>query len=268
MTQHFFKRNINIAICAIIISILSALTATVLVIIWATKKDVSNGYLGGLNYDDSIFNWHPILMVLSFSLCFLLGILSFRIDRNLLDRNHKKCLHLILMFIALIGGSIGIYTAYKSHQVPTDDNLYYGNLDTLHSWIGLGAIIAFAQNAILGVLYFVMPLFTISVKTDYKKFHIIFGISSFVLVLLANVTGIMEMNTWNECTYFTTNIDNDPSQNYNKLAEGCHLSNWIALLLILSTLMCLIGIGYFQKYEEMKFMLKENENTLQEPLLQ
>jgi cytochrome b-561 len=56
----------------------------------------------------------------------------------------NKMVHLILHAVALFLGSFGVYAAFKFHNESGIDNLY-----SLHSWVGLGAIILYGLQVIL-----------------------------------------------------------------------------------------------------------------------
>ena len=45
-----------------------------LIIIWATDPSTDEKFLGGVDWSDNIFNWHPILMTLGFGLFFFQAI--------------------------------------------------------------------------------------------------------------------------------------------------------------------------------------------------
>jgi hypothetical protein len=55
----------------------------------------------------------------------------------------NKTVHLILHAVALFLGSFGVYAAFKFHNESGIDNLY-----SLHSWVGLGAIILYGLQVI------------------------------------------------------------------------------------------------------------------------
>lgn len=230
-----------------------AIAAFVMTVKWAiTAKrgnDYSgNGYLGGLNWGEFIFNWHPVLMVGSLGTCFTIAIMMFRVTS--LERQHRKLLHWMFMTAAMAAAIIGIYVVFHENQEEHDDGMYYSNLASMHSWIGLGAAIAFAQNLLLAAVFFLLPSLPKSLeewKPLYHKWHIAFGIATFILATAANLTGLMEMNTFNNCEYEVRQPDNNPASNYDEISEGCRLSNGIGICLLVSTLLTLLAMGYMRK---------------------
>src|SRR3954466_12220297 len=68
----------------------------------------------------------------------------------------NKTVHLILHAVAFFLGSFGVYAAFKFHNESGIANLY-----SLHSWVGLGAII----------LYGLQVIHTKSLAFGYSIFH-------------------------------------------------------------------------------------------------
>lgn len=59
------------------------------------------------------------------------------------NRGTNKIVHLVLHAVALFLGSFGVYAAFKFHNESGIDNLY-----SLHSWVGLGAILLYGLQVI------------------------------------------------------------------------------------------------------------------------
>lgn len=58
-------------------------------------------------------------------------------------REGQKLFHLILHFIALLAGVLGIYAVFKFHN-----ELFIPNMYTLHSWLGMSTICLFGLQVI------------------------------------------------------------------------------------------------------------------------
>ena len=84
-----------------------SLGAFICVIQYATNKDLSAGFLGGINSEDPNLTWnlHPVLMTLSFTILILLAILSFRIK---VTGSGPKYLHTFLHTCSLASFIIGL----------------------------------------------------------------------------------------------------------------------------------------------------------------
>jgi hypothetical protein len=50
-------------------AIISAGFAVILTSVWMNGTDANESFLGGLNWNELIFNWHPILMVTGLIFC-------------------------------------------------------------------------------------------------------------------------------------------------------------------------------------------------------
>jgi cytochrome b-561 len=111
------------------------------------------------------------------------GVLSFR---RPLERTTNKAMHAFWFIAAIVTMSIGLKAVWKSHD---DKKPYKANLYTLHSMIGLAAVVLVSQNFVLGMLNFVSPLMSDMVKKVYKPNHIFLGICALVMAVMAIVTG-------------------------------------------------------------------------------
>lgn len=111
------------------------------------------------------------------------GILSFR---RPMEKKPNKMLHVLWFIGAIICMSIGLKAVWKSHN---DKKPYKANLYTLHSMIGLGAVVLLSQNFVLGLLNFVSPFLSEQIKKLYKPNHIFLGVCTLVMATMAITTG-------------------------------------------------------------------------------
>lgn len=63
-------------------------------------------------------------------------------------KNTQKLFHLILHFIALVAGIVGIYAVFKFHNELDIPNMY-----TLHSWIGMSTFCLFGLQVTPTLLF-------------------------------------------------------------------------------------------------------------------
>ena len=82
--------------------------------------------------------------------------------------------------------SIGLKAVWKSHD---DQKPYKANLYTLHSMIGLSAVVLLSQNFLLGLLNFGSPFMSEMVKKVYKPNHIFMGVCTLIMAVMAITTG-------------------------------------------------------------------------------
>lgn len=208
----------------------------VMTILWATSANTEEKYLGGLDWDDRVFNWHPILMVGGMLVGLTNGILSFR---RPLQKSTNKMFHVLWFVTTIITMSIGLKAVWKSHN---DKKPYKANLYTLHSIIGLSAVVLLSQNFVLGFLNFLSPLISEKIKKVYKPNHIFLGVCTLIMAVMAITTGIQEKNGFNSCGYSVEQQDNNPASNYHMLPDGCKLSNGIGICAFITLLLTLYSI--------------------------
>ncbi|XP_076054626.1 transmembrane ascorbate-dependent reductase CYB561 isoform X2 [Oratosquilla oratoria] len=138
------------------------------------------------------FNWHPLLMVLGLVFLYANGALMFRGFRT--ERKMKlKLLHAGFQAAALIVSSVGLKAVFDSHNLkdPPAPNMY-----SLHSWIGLSAVILFCCQWVMGLVTFLIPGLRSSLRAAYLPVHRFFGLAIFVTALAAALTGLTEKALW------------------------------------------------------------------------
>jgi hypothetical protein len=171
----------------------------------AQNTDTTQNYLGGLDFQELIFNYHPVLMVTSLVFCSAWSLLSYRMIP--LPKEISKLSHVVFHTVSIICLSIGLYAVVQGNNDPKKNTTgsYYPNLFSLHSFIGITALILYLQNYLLGFLYFFFPGFDIRWKRQYRPNHVLLGLLAFFVSAMAVVTGIMELATENQCTYVSKN---------------------------------------------------------------
>lgn len=194
-------------------------------------------HLNGLSYDYStpslIFNWHPLMMVIGmvflYGNCeclsttnqsvfhaFFLAILIYRGFRFGRKRS-LKITHATIHGLAFVFSLFGLIAVFDSHNyaVPKIPNLY-----SLHSWIGLTAIILFVCQYIMGFVCYLFPMLREPFRIFYMPIHIFCGLAGYVLALAAALMGLSEK------AFFAMN-------NYSQMPSQGLLINCIGMLLAL-----------------------------------
>ena len=117
-----------------------------------------------------------------------IGILVYRLLRNE-PKKKLKLLHAVMMITALLLASIGLKAVFDSHNLaePPIDNLY-----TLHSWIGLSAVICFALQWLFGFISFIFPGVRHSLRSSYMPLHVFGGLMIFGMASTAALMGLLE----------------------------------------------------------------------------
>eukprot|EP00252_Welwitschia_mirabilis_P000442 TRINITY_DN1043_c0_g2_i1.p1 TRINITY_DN1043_c0_g2~~TRINITY_DN1043_c0_g2_i1.p1 ORF type:complete len:266 (+),score=36.28 TRINITY_DN1043_c0_g2_i1:98-799(+) len=166
-----------------------AIVAAVLVLVWCIS------YRGGLAWEAEnkalIFNIHPVLMLIGFIILASEAILVYKTLPG--DKSFRKTVHLGLHLIALILGSIGIHTAFKYHNESGIANLY-----SWHSWLGLGTIILFGIQWVVGLVSFFFPGAPNSARAALLPWHVFFGLLVYMFTIATAELGFLEKLTFLE----------------------------------------------------------------------
>jgi len=141
------------------------------------------------NFPSLQFNWHPLLMVISFIVLYAHGILVYRLLRNE-AKSKLKLLHAAIMITALLLASVGLKSAFDSHNLALPNPI--PNLYSLHSWIGLAAVVCFALQWVFGLVSFLFPGIRHSLRSAYMPLHIYGGLMIFCLATAASLMGLLE----------------------------------------------------------------------------
>jgi hypothetical protein len=234
---------------AAVFAIACAVVSWVLTIAWANNEDTTNAYLGGLNFGEFLFNWHPVLMVTGMCLCAVCSVLSFRVI-PLPKLAVVKPLHAILHTLAIISVCLGLVAVSESNNnrdLNPDDTLY-PNMYSLHSFMGVAALILYFQNYLVGFSAFLIKeLWGIQSKIAYMPYHQFLGGFSLIASAIAMETGIMELFAEFQCGYTVSEPDTNPSSNYHLLANGCIVMNGMSVMILLTLLFTLFALVNFPR---------------------
>ncbi|XP_018787867.1 PREDICTED: cytochrome b reductase 1 isoform X1 [Bactrocera latifrons] len=164
---------------------LCGLTMIILVSCWV---GIHFGGVGGTANPQLEFNWHPLFMTIG--LLFLYGnsILVYRGFRNVRKKT-LKWTHAGIHLSAFVLTVIALIAVFDSHNLanPPIPNMY-----SLHSWLGMGAVIVFGLQYVAGFTAYLAPGWRQALKVAYMPLHIYFGLFGFVLAIASALMGITE----------------------------------------------------------------------------
>mmetsp|Transcript_16722 Transcript_16722/g.25117 ORF Transcript_16722/g.25117 Transcript_16722/m.25117 type:complete len:317 (-) Transcript_16722:169-1119(-) len=212
-----------------------AMVSLILVIIWATRESITDGYLGGLDWNKNVFNWHPVMMIAGIVCCTGWSITAFRmkVQKYSTSRN----LHVFFHLGAKICITVGLRAAWEAKD--NDENPHFV---TLHSWLGIATSILLFQNDILGLCHFVLPYASGAMRKLYAPYHIFFGKMSLVFAVITIEAGIMEKNTFIGCQPEINSRDKNPGGHYEDIPPGCRLSDGLGITVALALIFLLFAL--------------------------
>ncbi|CAF0971032.1 unnamed protein product [Rotaria sordida] len=154
-------------------------------------------YRGGFAWTSDIhkeFNYHPLFMTLGMIFFYGDAILAYRVFRDV-KKLRVKILHGSLLALSLIFASIGLKAVFDSHNLATPPR---ANLYSLHSWVGLTAVILFGTQWVCGFVSFLFPKLSEEIRKAYMPSHKYWGKAIFSLAVGAVLMGITEYSIFKD----------------------------------------------------------------------
>uniref|UniRef100_A0A0B8RY14 Plasma membrane ascorbate-dependent reductase CYBRD1 n=1 Tax=Philothamnus irregularis TaxID=1899461 RepID=A0A0B8RY14_9SAUR len=134
------------------------------------------------------FNWHPVLIITGFVFIQGIGIIVYRLPWTWkCSKFLMKLIHAGLHTIALTLAIIALVAVFDFHNAANIPNMY-----SLHSWIGLTAVILYALQLVLGFVVFLLPFAPASLRTAVMPIHTYSGLLIFGTVIATALMGITE----------------------------------------------------------------------------
>lgn len=160
------------------------MTSLILVIIWATGNKTDEKFLGGLDMEENVFNWHPVLMI-SALCCTAWSVTAFR--NKTFTYTTSRYLHVFFHLGAKLCLTLGIRAVWQSKDDTYGDK--NPHVYTLHAWLGLTTTILLFQNDIIGGITFLLPYVSVAIRKIYTPYHIFFGKIALVMAVVTIETG-------------------------------------------------------------------------------
>jgi hypothetical protein len=171
-----------------------------------------------------------------------------------LPKSATKWIHATLHSAAIIFVILGLVCVFVGNNYPDyNGGSYYSNLHSLHSFLGMAAVVLFAQNYLLGLWHFLTPLSVVPVvyRKTYMPYHVFIGFFSLIAATMAVETGIMELITeYGKCDYDISSADINPAKNYADLPLACKLANGAGLCVFVAVLLCSFAMFDFTRFED------------------
>uniref|UniRef100_A0A3B4AA27 Plasma membrane ascorbate-dependent reductase CYBRD1 n=1 Tax=Periophthalmus magnuspinnatus TaxID=409849 RepID=A0A3B4AA27_9GOBI len=176
--------NYRLFLSAFCAAAITGSLSIIFVLIWVLH------YREGLAWDggSAEFNWHPVLMVAG--LIFLQGtaIIIFRLpwtwacNKQVMKWIHA-CLHLLAFTLTVIS-TVAVFDFHNTAKIP--------NMYSLHSWLGIAAVILYCLQIVVGVVLYLIPITPVSWRAAFMPVHVFFGTLLFVGIISVALMGITE----------------------------------------------------------------------------
>ncbi|XP_065359752.1 plasma membrane ascorbate-dependent reductase CYBRD1 isoform X2 [Calliphora vicina] len=186
-----------------VLYVLTQLCGLTMIVLMGSWIGVHMGGLSGTSAPKLEFNWHPLLMTIG--LIFLYGnaILVYRGFRSARKKT-LKITHAAIHMGAFILTVIALKTVFDSHNLADPNPI--PNMYSLHSWLGLSAVILFCLQYVVGFAAYLVPGAKESLRAAIMPLHIYFGLFGFVLAIASALMGITE-----KAIFSVENYSNLPS---------------------------------------------------------
>ncbi|XP_061657507.1 lysosomal membrane ascorbate-dependent ferrireductase CYB561A3-like isoform X2 [Syngnathoides biaculeatus] len=166
------------------LSVTLGLLCVVLVAFW------NSHWRGGFAWDgtEAQFNWHPVLMISGLLVLYGLAAVLYRVPWGWSQKKRGwKLVHAGLMLGALLLAAVGLRAAFEVHRSLNIPSMY-----SLHSWVGMAAVVTFACQWFLALVGFLLPCSAPRLGPALKGIHMWTGKAVLLLTLAACVSGINE----------------------------------------------------------------------------
>ncbi|KAI7809077.1 cytochrome b reductase 1 [Triplophysa rosa] len=156
----------------------------VCVLIWVLHFREGLGWDGG----SAEFNWHPLLMLIGFIFLQGIAIVVYRLPWTWkCSKQMMKFIHAGLNVLAFILAVISLVAVFDFHNAKNIPNMY-----SLHSWVGLAAVILYSAQIVMGIAVFLIPATPVYVRAALMPVHIYSGLFIFTSVIATALMGITE----------------------------------------------------------------------------
>ncbi|KAM9249104.1 plasma membrane ascorbate-dependent reductase CYBRD1 [Dugong dugon] len=210
MAMDGYRGFLGLLVSALLVGFLSV----IFTLIWVLH------YREGLGWDGTglEFNWHPVLLVTGFIFIQGIAIIVYRLPWTWkCSKLLMKSIHAGLHSVAAILAIIALVAAFDFHNAGNIPNMY-----SLHSWIGLIAVILYFLQLFLGVFIFLLPLASLSLRSILMPIHVYSGLLIFGTVIATALVGLTEK------LFF---VLKNPA--YNSLPPEGVFTNTLGLLILL-----------------------------------
>lgn len=206
-------------VCVLITTILFGSLSIVLVLTWVYEWRQGLAWDGG----SAEFNWHPVLLTIGFIVIHGLALIVYRLPWTWkFSKLYMKYIHASLNLVAFVLVVISLVAVYDFHNAKMIPNLY-----SLHSWIGLAAVILYALQIVMGLCIFLLPVTPAWIRGIYLPIHVFAGLFIFGMVIVAAEMGITEK------LIFTLRSKSNTTRSYSQSPPEAILANTLGVFILI-----------------------------------
>ncbi|XP_052037579.1 plasma membrane ascorbate-dependent reductase CYBRD1 [Apodemus sylvaticus] len=180
MAMEGYRGFLGLLVSALLVGFLSV----IFVLIWVLHFREGLGWDGGALE----FNWHPVLAVTGFVFIQGIAIIVYRLPWTWkCSKLLMKSIHAGLNAVAAILAIISVVAVFEYHNVRKIPHMY-----SLHSWVGLTALILYIQQLVVGFFVFLLPWAPLSLRAIIMPIHVYSGLLLFGTVIATVLMGVTE----------------------------------------------------------------------------
>lgn len=219
-----------------------AFTSLGLVIAWAGGTDKELGYLGGFNWTNNTFNYHPVMMVGGLLVAGTEGMISYRFWPFGHDKN--KIIHGLFLTIGLAMVIVGLTAVFLSHNSTTHGGVK-PNLYTAHGFVGIFVVTIFFFQFVMAIAAFVVPAIRAKMASAWVHLHKFLGKFIYFSALMAAGMGIAEKTGFNASPANYAQPDVNPASHYKEMLPGYKIAFGIPITLLFAALFATFAVNDF-----------------------
>jgi cytochrome b ascorbate-dependent protein 3 len=157
----------------------------------------------------------------------------------------NKLIHGCFHSLAIACFSLGLAAVVAANdQTNKGEGGYTANLWSLHSFIGIAALILYVQNYLLGFSTFMLPYASVQIRYFYAKYHRQFGRMFLIASTAAICTGIMDIMLDLSCEPEVSHRDVNTGKVYfDSVPLGCRMVNGAGILVLIASLCALYSVS-------------------------
>jgi len=221
-----------------------AVVALGLVCAWAQYNPYTQeqwgayGYLNLPSWETNVFAWHPVLMVAGFFMAQVFSLTSIA----WFGEKQQAFLSYFFWQCAALGAMITALRAIVKYKYDSKEY----SLITMHSWIGVLAVIFFVFNYLYGNVLGFCGMGGMKFQSSATYTHMALSLITLALTFISIVSGINVYFGEHGCDYLKHNPDRtalNAGFYYYRLPWACKLSNGLGLAVLFASVFTTMALA-------------------------